>query len=154
MTVIDTNRPASSPPALYLYLLQNIFLLWTLMSSLVLICVLPTSLVNKRITVSPRTCLLLHTLCGWGHCRVPLLWHMDCSPPGSSVHGISQTRVLEWVDISFSSGSSQPRDQTHISFLAGGFFTTEPPGIFTLITYFYSKVAKYMSDIFNICIPY
>ena len=35
---------------------------------------------------------------------------VDCSPPGSSVHGISQARVLEWVAISFSRGSSQPRD--------------------------------------------
>ena len=35
---------------------------------------------------------------------------MDCSPPGSSVHGISQARVLEWVAISFSRGSSLPRD--------------------------------------------
>ena len=35
---------------------------------------------------------------------------MDCSPPGSSVHGIFQARVLEWVAISFSRGSSQPRD--------------------------------------------
>ena len=35
---------------------------------------------------------------------------MDCSPPGSSVHGISQARMLEWVAISFSRGSSQPRD--------------------------------------------
>ena len=40
---------------------------------------------------------------------------MDCSPPGSSVHGIFQTRVLEWVATSFSRGSSQPRDRTHIS---------------------------------------
>ena len=40
---------------------------------------------------------------------------MDCSPPGSSVHGISQARILEWVAISFSRASSQPRDQTHIS---------------------------------------
>ena len=40
---------------------------------------------------------------------------MDCSPPGSSVHGISQARMLEWVAISFSRRSSQPRDQTHIS---------------------------------------
>jgi len=60
---------------------------------------------------------------------------MDCSPPGSSVHKISQTRILgtslavqwlrlslplqarilEWVAVSFSRGSSQPRDQTHIS---------------------------------------
>ena len=40
---------------------------------------------------------------------------MDCSPPGSSVHGISQARILEWIVISFSRGSSQPRDQTLIS---------------------------------------
>ena len=65
-------------------------------------------------------------VCVWGHCRV--LLHMDCSPPGFSVHGVSQTKILEWVDISFSRESSQPRDQTHISFLAGGFFNTEPPG--------------------------
>ena len=53
---------------------------------------------------------------------------MDCSPPGSSVHGISQARILEWVAISFSKGSSQPRGQTCISCLAYRFFTTEPPG--------------------------
>ena len=35
---------------------------------------------------------------------------MDCSQPGSSVHGISQARILEWVAISFSRGSSQPRN--------------------------------------------
>ena len=52
----------------------------------------------------------------------------NCSPPGSSVHGISQARVLDWVAVSFSSGSSQPRDGTCISCLAGGFFTTETPG--------------------------
>ena len=40
---------------------------------------------------------------------------MDCSPPGSSVHGILQARILEWVAISFSRGSSQPRDQTQVS---------------------------------------
>ena len=43
---------------------------------------------------------------------------MDCSPSGSSVHGISQARILEWVDISSSRGSSQPRDQTHISYIS------------------------------------
>ena len=53
---------------------------------------------------------------------------MDCSPPGSSVHGISQARILEWVSFSFSRGSSQPRDRTHVSCIAGGFFTAEPPG--------------------------
>ena len=35
---------------------------------------------------------------------------MDCSPPGSSIHGVFQTRILEWVAISFSRGSSQPKD--------------------------------------------
>ena len=37
---------------------------------------------------------------------------LDCSPPGSSVHGVSQARILQWVVISFSRGSSRPRDQT------------------------------------------
>ena len=39
----------------------------------------------------------------------------DCSPPGSSVHGIFQARILEWVAISFSRGSSWPRDRTQVS---------------------------------------
>ena len=49
---------------------------------------------------------------------------MNCSLPGSSVHGISQARILEWIAISFSRGSSWPRDQTCISYIAGRFFTT------------------------------
>ena len=53
---------------------------------------------------------------------------MDYSPPGSSVHGISQARILEWVAISFSRGFSQRRDWTQVSCIAGGFFTTEPRG--------------------------
>ena len=52
----------------------------------------------------------------------------DYSPPGPSVHGISLARIMEWIAISFSRGFSQPRDQTHISCIAGGFFTTEPQG--------------------------
>ena len=48
---------------------------------------------------------------------------MDCSPPGSSVHGILQARILEWVTIPFSRGSSPPRDQTQVSHIAGRFFT-------------------------------
>ena len=53
---------------------------------------------------------------------------MDCSPPGSSAHGILQVRILEWVAISFSGGSSRPRDNTRVSCLAGRFSTVEPPG--------------------------
>ena len=48
---------------------------------------------------------------------------MDYSPPGSSVHGILQTRILEWVVMPSSRGSSQPRDRTQVSHIAGGFFT-------------------------------
>ena len=46
---------------------------------------------------------------------------MDCSPSGSSVYGISQARILEWVAISFSKGSSLPRDWTWVSCIAGLF---------------------------------
>ena len=48
---------------------------------------------------------------------------MDCNLAGSSVHGISQGRVLEWVAIPFSRGSSQPRDWTQVSCISGRFFT-------------------------------
>ena len=49
---------------------------------------------------------------------------MDCSLPGSSVHGIFQARVLKWVAISFSRGSSWPRDRNWVSRIAGRCFTT------------------------------
>ena len=49
--------------------------------------------------------------------------HKDCSPPGSSVHGILQARRLERVAIPFSRASSQPRDETWASGTAGGRFT-------------------------------
>ena len=67
-----------------------------------------------RVAKSLQSCLTLCT-------------PMDCSPPGSSLHGISQARVMECVAIASSRGSSQPRDQTCISMfpaLAGKFFTT------------------------------
>ena len=48
---------------------------------------------------------------------------MDCSPAGSSVHGIPQARILERVAIPFSRGSSQLRDRTKVSCTAGRFFT-------------------------------
>ena len=47
---------------------------------------------------------------------------VDCSPPGSSVHGILQARILEWVAIPFSRGSSWPRNRTQVSHIAGRFF--------------------------------
>ena len=56
---------------------------------------------------------------------------MDCSPPGSSVHGIFQAKILEWVAISFSRGSSWPMDWTCVSLFScnpGRFFITETLG--------------------------
>ena len=83
-------------------------LLWYYWSS---VCGSPT----QRVAQVTQLCL---TLCH----------PMDCSPPGSSVHGILQARILEWVAILFSRGSSQPRDQTQVSHIAGGFFTIWAPG--------------------------
>ena len=51
------------------------------------------------------------------------LWPHDCSPQGSSVHGILQAKTLEWVAMPSSRGSSQPRDWTQVSHIAGRSFT-------------------------------
>ena len=72
------------------------------------------------------------TLCGWQlWCRRSVMSNSlhptDCSPQGSSVHGILWARILEWVAISFSRESSPPRDQTRICCIEGRFFTMEPP---------------------------
>ena len=72
----------------------------------------------------------LESWCGGGGSLVPkfcptLCDPMDCSPPGSSVHGILHGRKLESVAISFSKGSSWPSDQTCVSYLARRFFTAE-----------------------------
>ena len=53
---------------------------------------------------------------------------MICSLLGSSVHGILQARILEWIAMPSSSGASRPRDGTWVSCIAGGFFITEPRG--------------------------
>ena len=54
---------------------------------------------------------------------------IDCNPPDSSVHGIFPARILEWVAVPSSRGSSRPRVLTHVSYIsctAGGLFTSEP----------------------------
>ena len=61
---------------------------------------------------------------GESHSVVPeSLSHMDYT-----VHGILQVRILEWVALPFSRGSSQPQDQTQVSCIAGGSLPSEPPG--------------------------
>ena len=52
----------------------------------------------------------------------------NSSPPGPSVHGILQARILKWIAMPSPRVSSQPRDRTYVSCTAGGFFTAEPPG--------------------------
>ncbi|CAM9279663.1 unnamed protein product [Rangifer tarandus platyrhynchus] len=67
-------------------------------------------------------------MCSFNNSSAVTFLYIDHSLPGSSVHEILQARILEQVAISFSKGSSLPWDRTRISCLAGGFFTTAPPG--------------------------
>ena len=55
---------------------------------------------------------------------------MDCSLPGSSIHGIYQARILGWIAIPPPGGSSRPRDQTHISYVSYLAVTTEQGALF------------------------
>ena len=72
----------------------------------------PTALCQSVLSVSSIVCV--HTL---SLPLCPSLWDLlDCSPPGSSAHGILQAKVLEWVAISFSRGSSWPWSWTHVSY--------------------------------------
>ena len=64
-----------------------------------------------------RECVLVTQSC------LTLCDPMDCSPPGFCVHGILQARILEWIAMPCSRGSSQPKDQTLISCIVGRFFT-------------------------------
>ena len=72
---------------------------------------------------SVRTCTLLASKVLVAQSCPTLCDPMNCSPPGSSVQGILQAGTLEWVAISFSRGSSQPRDWTQVSWIAARFFT-------------------------------
>ena len=75
-------------------------------------------LLRKECLCLPKVCLLKPHSKVCGVC-VYVFWlfcdSMDCSPPGSSVHGIFQGRILEWVAISYSRGSSPPRDWNWVS---------------------------------------
>ena len=84
-------------------------------SSVVLVWPLPFDSSIQALQTLPKVLIpqLCPTLCD----------PMDCSPLGFSVHGILQARILEWVAISFSRGSSRPTDRTWVSCIAGGFFT-------------------------------
>ena len=82
---------------------------------------------------------------------------VDCSLPGSSVHGILQARILEWVAISFSKGSSRPRDQTAVSCIAGRRFTLWATREGLLLLYYFNIISVSVVKItslwkrFNVC---
>ena len=78
----------------------------------------------------------------------------DCSLPGSSVYGILQARILEWIAIPFSRGSSQPRDRTLVSCIAGRFFniwaTEKPCILFHTVNHFFIFLIFWGTKIFNV----
>ena len=78
-------------------------------------------LLADLVSHGPRGCLLWRRKWKWSR-SVALCNPMDCSLQVSSIHGIFQARVLEWVAISFSRGSSRPRDWTQISSFASRHF--------------------------------
>ena len=86
---------------------------------------------------------------------------IDCRLPGSSVYGILQARILEWVAIPFSRRSSQPRDQTRVSCIAIGYFTARATscnlrmclGPFWEVTWF-SWVSSIIKDVCMLLRPY
>ena len=117
-----------------------------------------------------QSCLtILVCVCLDAHLCLTLCDPMNYSSPGSSVHGISQARILEWVAISSSRGSSQSGDQTHIfwvSCITGGFFTIELTGNTAWRTFwllhsllskscglfiFTLKICKHQKPVFYIC---
>ena len=82
------------------------FLIWVVFT---VVCLLCEHLYNIYACVHAKLLQSYSTLCD-----PP----MDCSPPGSSVHGILQARILEWIAMPFSRGSSQPRNRTSISYVS------------------------------------
>ena len=71
--------------------------------------------VAQTTAVCVCVCVVCILLCMYARSCPAFCDPMGCSQPGSSVHGISQKRTLEWVGVSSSKGSSWPRDQTHVS---------------------------------------
>ena len=78
---------------------------------------------------------------------------MDGSPPGSSVHGISQARILEWVAISSFRGFSWSRNQIQVSCIAGVFSTSWATRQAPLLSWTYHLIPHIQSDLFFTVLP-
>ena len=119
---VPASRPSREIPICRLFQWWPFWPVWSGTSFVVLICVfliisdvdhLFTSRIGlfKTNKQAFKKSLVSHSVV-WLFCD-----RMNCRPPGSSVHGISQARILEWVAISFCRGSSPPRDSTRASWL-------------------------------------
>ena len=99
---------------------------WVCVWVCVCVCVCTCVCMHMCVCMHVCVCVCMHVCSVVSDCEC-----MDCSQQVSSVHGIFQARILEWVAISFSRGSFQPRDRTYISYIScvvGRFFTTGLPG--------------------------
>ena len=106
---LTTGPPGKSMKIRFLFFFgQSSYLMitvpWEHVSNLQYVCKMgtPSWEITHECVLAAQSCL---TLCD----------PMDCSSPGSSIHGILQARILEWVAIPFSRGSSRPRDRTQVS---------------------------------------
>ena len=77
-------------------------------------------MVKDSISIDFEPYYMLTVVSGW--VKVTQSCPTLCDPVDYTVHGILQARILEWVSFPFSRGSSQPKDQTQVSHIAGGFF--------------------------------
>ena len=84
-----------------------------------------TKMPSSQLEINKRGLIKKFVIWWWFSCWVmsDSRYSMDSSQPGSSVHGILQARVLEWIAVPFSRGSSQPRNRNWVSCIAGRFFT-------------------------------
>ena len=105
------------------YLHSTWYVLATMLGPRVELCVCTCLQEATRWPEMHRAGLVLVTQSCWTLCDP-----MDCSPPDSSVHGILQARILAWVAVPFSRGSSQPRDWTGSPALQADSLLSEPPG--------------------------
>ena len=115
-----------------LYFIRRVILI-------LIICVFLVCLVKYTLWICVSTAQSFLILCN----------AMDCSPPGSSVHGMHQARILGWVAIPFSRVSSWPMNWTQVSCIAGRFFTVwdlraNPSCLHCFQTFFFFNVWKFM----------
>ena len=111
---------------------------------------LPPKLRIKLKRLGQTTRILRVLMCTQSLQSCPTLFDtVEYSFPSSSIHGSLQAGILEWVSMLSSRGSSQPRDQTHISngsCIAGRFFTAEPPRKFRLYRYDLNQILSLESQ--------